>query len=169
MILAHKGGEVMTRMMMMTPGGDELVCVGGKSVHPLRDQGQLGQQQGRGGAEEHQEEQAAASWHLFQVDTFTFSLSLLTPCETLSLFSSHFNTIGFWASTYSHFSRNLFHFQTMCWAVRQQFLWNQWSSVRRQHVPHLFSWILFSFPSGSVDFMVVWNKPWHKHMSSVCW
>ena len=61
MILAHKGGEVMTRMMMMTPGGDELVCVGGKSVHPLRDQGQLGQQQGRGGAEEHQEEQAAAS------------------------------------------------------------------------------------------------------------
>ena len=51
----------MTRMMMMTPGGDELVGVGGKSVHPLRDQGKLGQEQGRGGAEEHQEEQAATS------------------------------------------------------------------------------------------------------------
>ena len=60
MILADKGGVVMTVMMMMTPGGDELVGVGGEGVHPLRDQGQLGQQQGRGGAEEHQEEQAAA-------------------------------------------------------------------------------------------------------------
>ena len=43
------------------PGGDELVGVGGEGVHPLRDQGKLGQEQGRGGAEEHQEEQAAAS------------------------------------------------------------------------------------------------------------
>ena len=61
MILADNGGVVMTMMTMMTPGGDELVGVGGEGVHPLRDQGQLGQQQGRGGAEEHQEEQAAAS------------------------------------------------------------------------------------------------------------
>ena len=61
MIFADKGGVVMTvMMMMMTPGGDELVGVGGEGVHPLRDQGQLGQEQGRGGAEEHQEEQAAA-------------------------------------------------------------------------------------------------------------
>ena len=42
MILADKGGVVMTVMMMMTPGGDELVGVGGESVHPLRDQGKLG-------------------------------------------------------------------------------------------------------------------------------
>ena len=42
MIFADKGGVVMTVMMMMTPGGDELVCVGGESVHPLRDQGKLG-------------------------------------------------------------------------------------------------------------------------------
>ena len=51
----------MTVMMLMTPGGDELVGVGGEGMHPLRDQGKLGQEQGRGGAEEHQEEQAATS------------------------------------------------------------------------------------------------------------
>ena len=71
---------------MIKPRGDELVCVGGESVHPFRDQGKLGQEQGRGGAEEHQEEQAAASGHLFQVDTFTFPFSLQTPCETHSLY-----------------------------------------------------------------------------------